>query len=51
MNDYRECDHVAPVCGVRTVFASIEFPAEQPPREIVIAGYRYVRRDADDCER
>ena len=43
----RECDHVAPVAGVPTVFASLEYPADVPPDEIVICGERYVRVTED----
>jgi len=46
---YRECDHTAPVDGERVVFASVEFPADEPPEEIVIAGVRFVR--ANEPER
>jgi hypothetical protein len=37
--------HVAPVAGVRTVFATVEYPVDEPPEEITIAGtgYRTVR--------
>ena len=40
---YRECDHVASVMGKSVVFANIEYPADEPPDEIVIRGVRYVR--------
>ena len=43
----RECDHVAPVAGVMTVFASVEYPAAAPPDEIAIRGERYVRVTED----
>lgn len=45
MRGYHECDHKAPVAGIMTVFASIEYPADEPPREITIDGVTYVRRD------
>jgi len=34
--------HVATVIEVPTVFASVEFPRDSPPDEIVIDGHRYV---------
>lgn len=41
----RVYSHVAPVAGVRTVFATVEYPVDEPPEEIMIAGtmYRAVR--------
>lgn len=48
IDGYRECDHVAPVHGVPTVFASVEFTEGEPPESIVIAGVRYVREGCDD---
>lgn len=50
MNDYRECDHVATMRGVPTVCANVEFTAEQPPREIVIAGHRYVLEESKHAD-
>ena len=50
MSDYRECDHVAPVMGKHIVFASVEFPADSPPDEIVIRGERYIRERTDGEE-
>lgn len=47
-DQYREYDHVAPVMGRPTVFASIEYPADQPPEEIVIRGIKYVRESQTD---
>ena len=40
---YREADHVAPVAGVMTVFATVEFPTDEPPERIEIAGNAYAR--------
>lgn len=45
---YHECDHVAPVAGRPTVFASVEYPEDSPPDVIVIRGERYVRERRDD---
>lgn len=41
-------DHVAVVNGVPTVFASVEYPVDEPPEELVIGGVRYVRADDDE---
>ena len=38
----RVCYHVAPRIRKATVFASVEFPRDSPPDEIVIDGHRYV---------
>ena len=48
MRDEPVYDHVAVVNGVRTVFASVEYPVEEPPEELVIGGVRYVRADDDE---
>ena len=34
--------HIAPVAGVSTVFASIDYPAAKPPERIEIAGTNYI---------
>ena len=47
----REYDHIAPVMGKPIVFASVEFPADSPPDEIVIRGIRYVRECESDHAR
>lgn len=47
MSGYHECDHRAPVAGVLTVFASIEYPADAPPESITIDGIMYVRADEE----
>lgn len=41
-------DHVAVVNGVSYVFASVEYPVDEPPEELVIGGVRYVRADDDE---
>ena len=33
--------HVAPVLGVPTIFASVEYPRDKPPTELVIDGTRF----------
>lgn len=45
-SEYREYDHTAPVVGVPTVFANVEYPRDEPPEVIEIAGTRYIREDA-----
>ena len=50
-DECREYDHIAPVMGKPTVFASVEFPADSPPDEIVIRGMRYVRECESDHAR
>lgn len=47
MSEYREYDHKAPVAGILTVFASIEYPADEPPDSITIDGIMYVRADEE----
>lgn len=47
MSGYRECDHKALVAGVMTVFAMVEFPADDPPASITIGGMIYERRGMD----
>lgn len=47
MTDYREYDHKAPVAGILTVFASIEYPADEPPESITIDGVTYMREEVD----
>ncbi len=47
MSGYHECDHKAPVAGVLTVFASIEYPADEPPDSITIDGVTYMREEVD----
>lgn len=47
MTDYREYDHKAPVAGILTVFASIEYPADEPPDSITIDGVTYMREGVD----
>lgn len=38
----RPYHHTAPVAGRMTTFATMEFPKERPPREIVIGENRWV---------
>jgi hypothetical protein len=45
VSEYRECDHVAPVLGKPTVFASIEYPVGEEPCVIEIQGIRWLRSD------
>jgi hypothetical protein len=47
MTGYWEYDHKAPVAGILTVFASIEYPADEPPDSITIDGVTYVREGVD----
>lgn len=47
MIGYHECDHKAPVAGILTVFASIEYPAGEPPDSITIDGVTYMREEVD----
>lgn len=51
MSAERPYYHVAPVVGVPTVFAGIEFPESDPPEKIVIADVVYVRSDQSDDAR
>lgn len=41
----RQFYHVAPVLGKPTVFASIEYPRDKPPAELVIDGIVWRRAD------
>jgi len=53
VSGYHEADHVAPVAGRMTVFASVEYPADEPPETIEIRGEAFVRvrdRYCHDCE-
>lgn len=43
MGGYHEYDHTAPVHGTDVVFASVEYPKDEPPEAIEIDGTKYVR--------
>lgn len=50
MSEQRPYYHVAPVLNVPTVFASLEYPRDSPPRRITIDDVTWEITDRDDVD-